>query len=83
MELKRATLSIVKPYVSEDLVETLEYLLQEALAGRLIGMAYGAMLPGRKFIVDAVGEAHSNALSGVGLAQYVSQEITARHQGLK
>lgn len=79
MEAKRTTLSIVQPYVSKDVVETLEYLLQEARNGNLIGIAYGAMLPNRAFIVDAAGEAHRDPLRGVGLAQYVSQEITARH----
>jgi hypothetical protein len=80
---KRATLSIVQPYVSKDLVDTLEYLLQEAKSGNLIGIAYGAMLPGRKYFVDAAGEAHRDPLRGIGLAQYVSQEIAARHMGIK
>ena len=69
---------IVRLHPSDDLVETLEYLLHEARAGRMIGLAYGAVLKRRAFFVDAAGEAQRNPVFGVGIANVLACELMER-----
>jgi hypothetical protein len=72
------TLSLVQNKPSKDVIETLEYLLQEAIEGNLIGLAYGALLPNRRLFVDAAGEAHTDPARGIGVAQILSFEMMSR-----
>ena len=69
---------IIHLHPSDDLVETLEYLLHEARAGRVIGLAYGAILKRRAFFVDAAGEAHRNPVFGIGIANVLACELMER-----
>lgn len=71
-------LRLVQNQPSKDMIETLEYLLQEAREGNLIGLAYSALLPGRKFFVDVVGEAHADPVRAIGAAQLLSHEVMSR-----
>lgn len=64
--------------IDPDLIETLEYLLQEARAGRVIGLAYAALLPEKKFFVDASGQAHTDPLRGLGAVEMLSEELRSR-----
>lgn len=61
-----------------ETVETLTWLLHEAIAGRIAGIVYGAMMTGKRYTVDAVGEAYSDPIRGIGLAQCLVQEINSR-----
>lgn len=69
---------LVQVDTSTDLVEALEYLLQEARSGELIGLAYGAILKRRAFFVDAAGEAHRNPMFGLGVANVLACELIQR-----
>lgn len=57
---KNTILRLVQPHVSEDTVRACKYLLQEAEAGRLIGISWAAHLPGYRFEVDLAGEAKTS-----------------------
>lgn len=70
--------TLVQMHPSDDVVETLEYLLQEARTGKLIGLAYGAVLKRRAYFVDAAGEAHRNPMFGVGIANMLACELMER-----
>lgn len=59
--------TLVNETVSHDTIEALEFLLQEARSGELIGLAYGAMLKRRTCIVDTAGEAYRNPLFTLGV----------------
>lgn len=74
----RPPFQLIQLHPSDDLVETLEYLLQEARAGRMIGLAYGAILKRRAYFVDAAGEAHRNPMFGVGIANVLACELMER-----
>lgn len=69
---------LIHLHPSDDLVETLEYLVQEARAGRVIGMCYGAIFKHRAYSVDAVGEAQRNPMFGVGIANVLACELMER-----
>lgn len=64
--------------IDPDFIETLEYLLEEARAGRLIGLAYAALMLEKKFFVDACGQAHTEPLRGLGAVEVLSQELRSR-----
>lgn len=53
---QQKVLQLVQPAVSADTVQALEGLLREALAGRLIGLAWVSMFDGYKYEVDVAGE---------------------------
>ena len=74
----RPPFQLIQLHPSDDLVETLEYLLQEARAGRMIGLAYGAILKRRAYFVDAAGEAHRNPMFGVGIANVLACDLMER-----
>lgn len=74
----RPPFQLIHMHPSDDLVETLEYLLREAQAGRLIGLAYGAILKRRAYFVDATGEAERNPMFGVGIANVLACELMER-----
>lgn len=69
---------LIHLHPSDDVVEALEYLLGEARSGRLIGLAYGAILKRRAFFVDAAGEADRNPMFGVGIANVLACELMDR-----
>lgn len=71
-------LRLVKGCTSSDTIEALEYLLQEARKGELIGLVYAGMLKGNACIVDTAGEASSNPIFALGMAQFLSHEIAGR-----
>ena len=71
-------LKVEKKFVSNTTIEALEFLLQEAQRGELIGLVYGAMLKGRSCIVDMTGEAERNPLLALGVVTFMSNDIAHR-----
>lgn len=53
---------LVLDQVSTNTVEALEYLLEGAKRGEVVGLAYAVIIKGRRFAVDCAGEACSNPL---------------------
>lgn len=70
--------TLVNETVSHDTIEALEFLLQEAKSGELIGLAYGAMLRRRTCIVDTAGEAYRNPLFALGVVCLLSDDVAQR-----
>ena len=68
-------LFVVPDPVSRETVEKLEYFLQEARAGRLIGFAYAAMEKGSYYSIGAVGEANSQPTSAIGMLNVLSADL--------
>lgn len=52
----KRTYRLVPDQISDDTVVALEELLEDARAGRLIGMAFAGMYQQRKYIVNTTGE---------------------------
>lgn len=52
----KRTYRLVPDRISDDTVVALEELLEDARAGRLIGMAFAGMYQQRKYIVNTTGE---------------------------
>lgn len=73
--------TLIQLHPSDDGVETLEYLLQEAREGKVIGIAYGVMLKRRNYIVDTAGEAHRNPLFALGVVNMLAGELMQRARG--
>jgi hypothetical protein len=65
-------------FTADDVIEALEYLLQEAKRGQIIGLTYGAMMRKRSCIVDAVGEMDRNPLSALGMLSLLQAQIAKR-----
>ncbi|WP_124704091.1 hypothetical protein [Sulfuriferula multivorans] len=77
------SLKLVKDRESQDTIDALEYLLQEAKRGELIGLVYGGMLKGRSCIVDSTGVAYQDPLFALGVASLLTDELAqrARNEG--
>lgn len=73
--------TLVHAHPPEDVVEALEFLLEEAREGRLIGIAYGAIFKRRHYIVETAGEAHRNPLFALGIVHVLAGELIQRARG--
>lgn len=65
----------------QDLIESLTWLLQEAAAGRITGLAFAAIMPNREYVVETVGEAHANPLFTLGVLRVLDSELTRKVAG--
>jgi len=73
--------SLVADTISKDTVECLEQLLDEARRGRIIGMAYVAMLKRREYIVNTAGEAHRNPTFARGMLAALDDQLGEKVKG--
>lgn len=58
-----------------QVLEALSYLLQEAQAGRITGLAYVALKPGLDFTANVVGDARKSPVLALGLASSLALEV--------
>lgn len=72
---------LIQAHPPDDVIQALEYLLREAMEGRVIGLAYGAILKRRAYFVDAAGEAHRNPLFASGVVAILGDELRSRVRG--
>ena len=63
----RPPFRLVPDSLSHDTIEALQSLLDDARAGRIIGIAFCAMYKQRRFIVNTAGEAHRNPVFARGM----------------
>lgn len=75
MATKGSVVTLVQPRVSEDTVRACEYLLQEARAGRAVGLMWGLIRPGYLYEVDAAGEANRSPAFSQGVVLTLLKEI--------
>jgi len=61
-------------------IETATYLLQEAIAGRLKGLAYGAILADKYYYVDTTGAANTDPLFALGVIDVLRDKMCERHR---
>lgn len=66
---------LVPGALSHDTVAALEALLADAKAGRLQGIAFGAIYRRRTYIVDAAGEAHRSPTFALGVVHMLAKEL--------
>jgi hypothetical protein len=70
-------LVLIKPCVDAETVETLQGLLKEAQAGRIVGMAYVALLRQNQYQGDLVGTAKTTPLLARGLCRALEDAISS------
>ena len=70
------SLKLVKDHVCQDTIYALEYLLQEARRGEVIGLVYGGIFKNRCCITDAVGEGYRDPVFALGLAGFLAKHIS-------
>jgi hypothetical protein len=59
----------------ENTIEALVYLLQEASAGRLKGLAYAGILADEQFIIETTGAAHVRPLFTLGAIDILAGDL--------
>jgi hypothetical protein len=64
--------------VSTDTVRSLEYLLDEARKGNVIGVAYAAMFRKRSYVVNMTGEAHRSPTFARGMVATLNDHLGER-----
>jgi hypothetical protein len=65
----------VPPPVDTDTVECLERLLSEARAGKVVGLAFVALMPQRNFIVHTTGSVHQEPVYTRGVLRELDDMI--------
>ena len=71
-------LHLIPKEPNPELIEALKWLIQEAHAGRITGLVFGAMLHDKACVFDGLGEAVSDPVRAVGVAQVLAQHMTVR-----
>lgn len=66
---------LVNDQISHDTIEALTEMLEDAMRGELIGIAFAAMYKQRKFIVDTAGEAHRNPIFTRGMLDCLDDKL--------
>lgn len=66
---------LIPDNVSNDTVTALSTLLAESQKGEVIGVAYGAMLKRRGYIVNTAGECHRNPTFTRGMLQALDDHL--------
>lgn len=61
--------------VSHETVTALEALLAAARAGHVQGIVYGAILQGRKVVLNTTGEAHRSPIFTLGIISLLSADV--------
>jgi glycerol uptake facilitator-like aquaporin len=72
---------LIPDAISTDTVECLELLLSEAKRGEVIGLAFGAMLRRRAYVVNTAGEAHRNPTFTRGMVAALDDQLSRRVHG--
>lgn len=72
---------LVPDTVSNDTVECLETLLDQARRGEVIGLAYTAVLKRRGYIANTAGEAHRNPTFSRGMVAALDDQLALRIRG--
>lgn len=68
-------------HISDDVVESLEFLLERAKSGEVFGIAYVAQLRPRSLIMDTAGESHRNPMFALSQLTILMAQLTDRVRG--
>jgi hypothetical protein len=63
--------------VSQETVDTLTSLLADARSGKVIGLTFVALHPGRRFEADCVGQSKTSVVFTLGALQCLESYIVA------
>lgn len=72
---------LVPDSLSNDTIECLEAMLDQARRGQIIGVAFVAMLKRRSYIVNTTGEAQRNPTFTLGMLYALQDKLVQRVQG--
>ena len=72
---------LVPDSLSNDTIECLESMLDQARRGQIIGVAFVAMLKRRSYIVNTTGEAQRNPTFTLGMLHALQDRLGQRVQG--
>ena len=74
-QITRPVFTLVQDFISRDTVDCLEELLAWAKSGRLIGIAFAALLTEKEFITDTAGECRRNPVFARGLVASLDDSL--------
>lgn len=77
----RPPYTLVPDALSTDTVECLAELLKQAKAGNVIGIAFGAILKRRNYVVNSAGEAHRSPTFARGMLRALDDQLGQRITG--
>ena len=61
--------------VSDDTIEALENLLKRAKAGEVVGLAFAALLPRRRYFIEVTGDAYKDPTFARGMVSAIDDEL--------
>lgn len=72
---------LVKDFISRDLIEALEVLLEGARRGEVTGIAFAATLKKQRFITNVAGMCYRNPSFTRGIVASLDDELSGIVQG--
>lgn len=69
--------ALVPDALSQDTIECLRTLLQEAERGYVLGIAFAVMLKGRMYVVNTAGECRRNRTFARGMLADLNDQLGA------
>lgn len=79
--MRRPPFALIADTVSNDTIEALETMLEDAKRGKIIGIAFGVMLKNRRFYVNTAGEAHRNPGFSLQMTRMLDDQLVTRVRG--
>lgn len=70
---------LIADQLSQDTIQCLERLLQEARDGHIIGIAFAALMKRHHFVAHTCGEVHRNRVLARGILRELDDELRAQH----
>ena len=70
---------LIGEQLSQDTIECLEHLLREAREGKIIGIAFAALLKRHNYIAHTCGEVHRNRVFARGILRELDDELRQAH----
>jgi hypothetical protein len=72
---------LIEDVISNETIQCLRTLLQQAERGEVIGIAFAAMLKQRGYIVNTAGEAHRSPTYSRGMLLALDDKLSLRVRG--
>jgi len=79
-EMRRAAYHVIGEQLSQDTIECLERLLHEAKAGKIIGIAFAALMKRQHYIAHSCGEVGRQRVLTRGILRELDDKLSKDHQ---
>lgn len=78
---RRDIFRLVPDHLSDDTLQAVDALRQDAKSGKLVGLAFVGIYKGGEYVVDTAGEALRNTTATIGMTSMLADQLRQRERG--